>query len=114
MEALRADKPVLLVRFERLVTRPAEAMADVARFLGLDYVPAMSSPANSYDQHWKTKLARVGCTRPPRPAPLDLTTIAEWAELLAPGQAEGIVAALPADLAWTLHDRGEALPCRWT
>jgi hypothetical protein len=106
------DKPVLLVRFEELVLKPAETMQDVARFIGVDYDTDMEDPVHSYDQHEKTKFhyPHFNAGRRRRES-LDRTAVDEWAQVLGPGVADAVVAALPDDLAWTLYENEEA-PCR--
>jgi hypothetical protein len=104
--AAAAGMPVLLMRFEHLVTDPAPHMQAAARFLGLDYTPKMTSPTNSYDQHRKTRYRFDHVQR----KPLDDDTIDQWSRQLNPDVAATIVARLPADLTWTLQDRGEDLP----
>jgi hypothetical protein len=111
--AVAAGRPVKLVRFERLVDAPAEAMTGAARACGLDYDPAMVDPANSYAQHEKTRFVwpYSGADRRVRPRSLDTTAVTEWRGLLLADEADAVVATLPADLTWTLCDRGEDLPC---
>jgi hypothetical protein len=114
--ALRASKPILLLRFEELVLAPEQHMRQAAQFLGLDYDPAMVSPRNSYAQDTRTKFTyppRSGTDRRQlRPAEPDRTAIDEWRSQLAPDDADDIVTMIPNDLTWALyqHERATGLP----
>jgi hypothetical protein len=113
--ALDADRPVLLVRFEDVVLFPEQQMSRIAEFIGIDYDPAMTSPANSYAQDGKTMFTYphwVEEQRKARPVGLDHSTVDEWRELLEPGVADAIAASLPEDLDWVLYDRGKDMPHR--
>lgn len=114
MRTANDGMPVMLVRFEDLVSEPTTQLEQVAQFIGICYDPAMASPANSYNQHVKTRFTypATGPRRQQRPADLDKNAITEWRDMLRPGEADEVVAALPSDLGWTLADSGKALPGR--